>query len=220
MTLVLVHGAGEDHHVWDPWCALLAPYPVLAIDLPGRLDVPGPALTTVADAARFVADLTAARGVDRFVVAGHSYGSAIALELALTFPERVSGLVLASSGARLRVHPAIYEALSEGRDPAQNGAPWSKQMPIETAIADWHAVGGFDRLGQPLGVRAPTLVVVGELDPLTPPKYARYLVEHIAGAELVLVPNAGHEVPFEQAETVVAHVRKLLTPAVSGRGAA
>jgi pimeloyl-ACP methyl ester carboxylesterase len=52
------------------------------------------------------------------------------------------------------------------------------------------------------GVRVPTLVIGGEDDDLTPPKYARYLVEHIENARLVLLEDAGHMLPFERHDTL------------------
>jgi pimeloyl-ACP methyl ester carboxylesterase len=209
IPIVLVHGAGECGASWDPWLALLAPHRVLAPSLPGRAGVPGPAPASASDAARFVADYARAEGVDRFVVCGYSYGGAVALELALSDPDRAAGLVLVSTGARLRVHPRIFEALHAGCDPLRPGEPWAKATPIESALADWRAADAFDRLDAPLDVRAPTLVVSGEVDVLTPPKYGEYLARAIAGAELLVVANEGHTVPFDAPAVVTAAVKRL-----------
>jgi pimeloyl-ACP methyl ester carboxylesterase len=207
--IVLLHGAGDDGAAWDPWRARLAPRRVLAPSLPGRSGVPGPAPATVAEAARFVLEYARAQGAERFVVCGYSYGGAIALEIALTAPDRVAALALVSTGARLRVHPRIFEALSAGCDPLRPGEPWAKSVPIESAIADFRAADAFDRLGRPLDVRAPTLVVSGEVDVLTPPKYGEYLAARIAGARLLVVPNEGHSVPFDALDVVTAAVKEL-----------
>jgi len=53
-----------------------------------------------------------------------------------------------------------------------------------------------ERLGE---IVAPTLVVCGEGDILTPPHMSRELVARIKGARLVLLPNAGHLVAAELA---------------------
>jgi len=49
------------------------------------------------------------------------------------------------------------------------------------------------------GISAPTLVVVGEGDVLTPPHLSRELAARIKGARLVVIPNAGHLVAAELA---------------------
>lgn len=45
----------------------------------------------------------------------------------------------------------------------------------------------------------PTLVLAGEDDTMTPPKYQRFLAERLPRAELVLLPRAGHYPQVEQA---------------------
>jgi len=47
-------------------------------------------------------------------------------------------------------------------------------------------------------ITAPTLVIVGEDDLLKPRKYAEIIAREIPGAELVVVPHAGHAVCWEQ----------------------
>lgn len=56
-----------------------------------------------------------------------------------------------------------------------------------------------DRLDE---IAAPTLVIVGDHDRETPPEYAGYLADHIAGARLAVVPGAGHISNLEQPQRV------------------
>jgi len=56
-----------------------------------------------------------------------------------------------------------------------------------------------DALDRVDGIAAPTLVVCGEGDILTPPVLSRQLVSRIKGSRLVLMPNAGHLVAAELA---------------------
>ncbi len=57
----------------------------------------------------------------------------------------------------------------------------------------------MDRLS---AIGQPALVVVGEDDQMTPVKYARYLLDHLTGARLEIVPRAGHMVMLEQPAAV------------------
>jgi 3-oxoadipate enol-lactonase len=47
-------------------------------------------------------------------------------------------------------------------------------------------------------IPAPTLVLVGEEDILTPPWYSRQLAEHIPNAQLAIIPEAGHALTIER----------------------
>jgi pimeloyl-ACP methyl ester carboxylesterase len=65
----------------------------------------------------------------------------------------------------------------------------------------------MERLGE---IEHPTLVIVGTADQLTPPKYARFLTEHIPNARLVLVEDASHMVMLERPLEVTGAVREFL----------
>ena len=144
--------------------------------------------------------VVAALGAGRVVAGGHSYGGAVAIELALSRPDLVAGLVLFDTGAKLRVHPDILvgaEALAV--DPA-----WAANL------ADWRACDAFDRRAEVATIRVPTLVLTGADDALTPPRYAEFLGQRIAGATVVLVPGAGHEAPSSHPVAVAAAIGAFL----------
>jgi pimeloyl-ACP methyl ester carboxylesterase len=56
-----------------------------------------------------------------------------------------------------------------------------------------------DRLGE---IQAPTLVICGEEDTATPPERAQELADGIPGAELAMIPKAGHHSPIENPQPV------------------
>jgi pimeloyl-ACP methyl ester carboxylesterase len=74
------------------------------------------------------------------------------------------------------------------------------------------AIANFGRHASLRRVRAPTLVLHGDEDVMSPPANARLLAEGIPGAELHIVPGAGHalpmELPEETARLIVAWVRR------------
>src|SRR5262249_15329448 len=102
------HGTGCNGQVWIPHMTAIADaHTPVAIDLPGHGGSPGRGFRGVGDYTYFVVELASALGWDRFVVAGHSLGGAIALLTALHHGDRVDGLILVDSGARLRVDPTL-----------------------------------------------------------------------------------------------------------------
>ena len=95
--LVLIHGIGGEHCVWEPVVDRLAErYDLIAVDLPGfgrSRALPDDVKPTPAALAGAVADLLDELGVDDVHVAGNSLGGWVALELAVAGRARsVTGL--------------------------------------------------------------------------------------------------------------------------------
>jgi pimeloyl-ACP methyl ester carboxylesterase len=61
------------------------------------------------------------------------------------------------------------------------------------ACAEWPAGPTPAGLDEPVAVAAPVLALSGELDPVTPPRWAEHVIEHVEGPHKhVVVPGAGH----------------------------
>jgi pimeloyl-ACP methyl ester carboxylesterase len=110
--VVFLHGAQHDHSVWILQSRFLAHhgFAVLAFDLPGHGRSAGPLPTTVEGHAERIAAALATLASPRFVLAGHSMGSLIALEVARRLPERVAGLALLGSAFPMKVSDALLAA--------------------------------------------------------------------------------------------------------------
>lgn len=221
VPVVFVHGSGSNHEIWKPQVhALSSIARAVAIDLPGhgRSDPPG--RNSVEGYGDSILGLLDALRFDRAVMVGHSLGGAIAQTLALSHPDRVAGLGLVGTGARLRVLPAILDGIVNDFEKTAPFIVENAYAPNLTddlrarAMAELHACNPqvthddfsacnvFDvmtRLGE---IRAPTLVICGKQDRMTPVKYSEFLASKIAGAQLVLVDNAGHCVMIEQPDAV------------------
>ncbi|OBS29936.1 alpha/beta hydrolase [Tepidimonas fonticaldi] len=111
-TVVMIHGVLNDHSVWILQSRYLAHhgFNVLAIDLPGHGRSGGQAPASVADGARAVLGLLDGLGVERAALAGHSFGSLIALQAAADAPQRVAQLALVGTAWPMRVSPALLDA--------------------------------------------------------------------------------------------------------------
>lgn len=212
IPLVLVHGAGAVGQIWQN--QLLAFPHAVAPDLPGHPS--GVSLSTVPDMAAWVLDFLTVRRLPPCVLGGYSVGGAVVLEAALSAPERLRGLVLIATGARLRVRQEFFDLLagdyeaaveevlrwwfSPGASPrVVERARMALRMVSPAAVHDdlW-AANRFDAMDRVGGITLPTLVLCGEEDRLTPVRYAEYLHGRIAGSQLVVIPHAGHMVVLEQ----------------------
>jgi len=186
-----------------------------------------PAGFTVAEMADDAAALLRALDVEAAHVAGFSGGSLTAQELALRHPDLVRSLVLVSTWARpkpyLRKATDVFRWLPDAA-PAERAMLEAFFLWIYTrrahddgtvdAIIDealafphpqppesfrrqvdtWMTYDSYDRLP---AVTAPTLVVAGEQDILSPPDLGRVVAERIPGAEFLVMAGEAHQ-PFQE----------------------
>ncbi|GAA4215869.1 alpha/beta fold hydrolase [Actinocatenispora rupis] len=85
------------------------------------------------------------------------------------------------------------------------GAAAIHHCPIRTIVEFVPALDAHDKrtaLAPLAGV--PVRVLVGTEDRLTPPRHARFLAEHIPGADLTVLPGRGHMLALEDPETVAS----------------
>lgn len=231
--VLLIHGVGGDAGNWDPIATRLRTrFDVMAMDLRGHGGsdlIRGP--VDVDDFARDAVQVLDDAGVGRCGVAGFSLGGAVALALALHFPERVDKLALIGTvcgrspqqQARalerveyLRQHGTA--ALAEGNRERWFSDAFRRANPdvVDRRVAQVSAsdtesyLRAFtvfctaefaDRLHE---IRAPTLVVTGEHDVAATPEMARAMGERIAGAQVHVLPKLHHSVLIEAPAQVAA----------------
>ncbi len=220
--LLLIMGLGYAHEMWfRTRPAMEAHYRTVVFDNRGvgRSDVPvGP--YTIAQMADDAARVLDAAEIQRARVFGISMGGMIAQELALRHPARVQKLVLGCTsfggktakiaakhvlqilqaratmtpeeGAEAMV-PFIYDAGTPRARIDEDLAVRRRVYPsAEGYLAQVQAINAWssaDRLGQ---LHVPTLVIQGETDQLIPPENAAMLATRIAGAKVVMLPQASH----------------------------
>jgi pimeloyl-ACP methyl ester carboxylesterase len=117
-VVLLIHGMVSDSTTWNRAAAQLADlgHRVLAPDLLGHGDSDKPADGyELPDFADSLAALLTELGARQATVVGHSFGGAVAMQLAFDHPELVRRLVLVSAGGLgRRVHPLLRAATLPG----------------------------------------------------------------------------------------------------------
>ena len=234
-AVVLIHGAGGSRLAWPPELRRLPEAMVYAIDLPGHGRSSGPGRDRIEAYAEDVLELMDALVLEEALLVGHSMGGAIAQLVALAAPDRVSGLLLLSTGAQLEVSDLILDGLeTEFEATVASISKWSwgsdadpewvaqglqmlRETGPETLLGDFVACNRFDvrdRLGE---IAAPTRVATGEEDRMTPPHLGRALADGISAATFTLVSGAGHMVMLERPAEVVAVATDLVAQLEGGQ---
>jgi pimeloyl-ACP methyl ester carboxylesterase len=213
MKLVLIHGSGGCREVWH---YQTEHFPKAdAIALPGHpYGVP---CTSVDSYVEWLRGYVHDTGYIDVVLAGNSLGGAIAQLYALKYPEALQGLIIISSGARLRVSTMYLEMLEQAKsnrsifedflhklyefiDPELREVLQRRSLENGPAVLlnDMLCCDKFDILDRVHDIKLPTLVLCGRNDIMTPPKYTKYLASKIGGAKEIVVEGGTHMVLSEK----------------------
>jgi pimeloyl-ACP methyl ester carboxylesterase len=134
VPFLMLHGFGNEGHVWDDLAPLVAPhYRTLALDLRGHGDSDrDPELRYHHDAvADDVAAVCEALGLSRVVLVGHSFGGRAAMRFAGRHPDRLAGLVIVDAGPDLDARGVLRIRL----DVEQSDPSFGSLAEVERALA-------------------------------------------------------------------------------------
>ena len=221
-AVVLLHASTGSARVWvHQWEPLeRAGYRVIAFDRRGHgQTTTEPAGLPPVAAADDLQALATALQLDRFHLVGTAAGGIVAIDYALTYPERLRSLVVANSlggvtdetylalGRRLRpkefaalppdlreLGPAYRAANPDGTDRwlALERASRAPGPPPPPQPPRQHVT--FQRLED---LRVPTLLLTGGADMYTPPAALQLFAARIPGAASVVLPDVGHSAFWE-----------------------
>jgi 3-oxoadipate enol-lactonase len=232
-VLVLGASLGTTGAIWQPQLPALAQrFRVVRYDHRGHGRSPAPAGPyRLDDLGGDVLALLDTLGADRVHLAGVSIGGAVAAWVAATAPDRVDRLALLATSPRFGT-PALWTeraaaVRAEGmaaiadqvvgrwftpgftsRHAAVVG--WVRQQlvttPAEPYASCCAALENLDLSPLLPSITAPTLVLAGADDPVSPPEHARAVGGSIPGARVEVVPDAAHLLNVEQPD----HVSRVL----------
>ncbi len=238
-TVVFLHAVGYDLTYWDRQIEALSPaYRVVAFDLPGHGRSPGRAEDwSFGYAVAAVSRLIEAISPKPVHLVGISFGGMIAQATVLARPDLFRSLTLIGTAAsfpepaRVAMRARAELTRSGGMQavlPSSLDRWFTPQTRLrrpdlidrvaKTMLADdpavhaaiWELIATFDVHDRLSEIHCPTLVMVGELDPSTPPAAATALADAISGARVVLLPNTSHMANLESSEAVNVELRRFL----------
>lgn len=231
--VLYLHGAEGPLAGWPPFLASLAgAFRVIAPDLPGfGRSSGGERMDHVLDLTIYLQDLLDALELERVSIIGHDLGGMAAAELAATCDRRVNALALIAPLGLWDDDDPILDFYATPRDAL---APLAWHDPVSSAATAVLAPPESDEEARLAGllrnqnlatstrflwpipdrglkrrihrISAPTLLVWGANDGVSPPSYGPRWRQAIAGSQLVTVPDAGHLPMLEQPAAVTSAV--------------
>lgn len=231
-TVVFIHGAANDHSVWNLPARYFAHHGrnVLAVDLPGHGRSGGTALPSVEALADWIVAVLDAAGIAGAALVGHSLGSLTALAAAAKHPDRVTKVALVGpavpmpvsdvllGAARADDHVAFELINSWSYSPGKqfggnqipgmwmtgNGMRLMERTPPGVLYTDLAACNSYaDGLNAAAAVRCPALLILGARDLMAPPKSAKALIDALPDRKVVTIPDCGHSLMAEQTDAVL-----------------
>ncbi len=210
---------------WSPQLRHAKDLRVIAVDLPGHGTSGGAGCKSVEEYARAIIEMINELKIEKAFIGGHSMGGGIAQVLALDYAERVTGLVLVGTGAKLRVAQQILDGVknnfaatvemivewsfSPATPPQIKQLARQRMMEVSPDVLwnDFNACNNFDVISRVNQIKTPALILVGSADKMTPEKFSRSLAEQITGSQLKVFADAGHMLTLERMEEVTGEIR-------------
>lgn len=210
--LLVVHGAGGVS-LTPALGTLSQAFRVCAVELPGWGEQANERSQTLDDLAMTVAAAGEAIGLARYHLLGTSLGGAVALHLALLYPDRVSSLILEGPaqfrvGSRspaeippdqlvraFRAHPEREPAF-QPPDPQAMARYW----PIVDRVLTRAPAYDEDVVARMRDCQVRTLVLFGTKDGIIPPENGRTYRRYMPNCTLQYVYDAAHDIQADRAE--------------------
>ena len=209
--IILLHGLSGSSRWWRDTVPALSPkFRTHSLDLVGFGRSKGDVPATIAGMADLIVEWMAARKLERAHLMGHSMGGQIAIHVAAKHAALIDRLVLVATAGT----PRELSMSQATRFVAEIIPPraWGRPRFLPTVARDALRAGPLNILRatahllrddvRPLlpRVNAPTLLIWGALDPLTPLRDGKAMAKRIPNARMLVYENAAHMPMIDETE--------------------
>jgi pimeloyl-ACP methyl ester carboxylesterase len=162
-------------------------------------------------------------GIDRFHIVATAAGAGVALDYAVSFPQRLRSLAVANAAvgsledngyqdltrnSRSREIDALPVYLrelgpsyrAENPEGTRRWIALQQQSQPNGPPAAPQATRNHLTVASLQGLKVPLFIVTGDADLLAPPPFVHFLTERLRDAESLIVPEAGHSTYWEKPE--------------------
>lgn len=219
-TIVFLHGWGGSWQSWAPIINKLeSKYTIYALDLPGfgLSNLPKP--YSLSDYTLELFNFINSKKISNITLVGHSFGGQIAAKFAITYPDKISKLVLvdaalirnnslmmklnisiAKSGKKIikkiasSLYPNFRKYYYKIRNISMEASDYIKASNDPNLAITLSNIMREDLTNKMSTIKTPTLIFWGEKDhpDYTPLRHALIINKLITNSKLVVAPNASH----------------------------
>tara|TARA_Y100000590_G_scaffold365117_1_gene423848 strand:+ start:345 stop:1169 length:825 start_codon:yes stop_codon:yes gene_type:complete len=239
--IIFVHGSGLTHMTWVLQTRYFAfhGYSVLALDLPGHGLSSGESLKSIEEMSDWLSKVIDAVGYKEASLVGHSQGCLVTIECASKYSNKIKTLSLIGGAGAIPMNPELL-SLAENNDPKavdlmmdwahgpaghfgghpvpglyhiNTGTMLAKTRTIKNTLGvDFRACdnykNGFEAAKK---IKIPTLSILATDDKMCPVKEGKKLADLIEGSQVDIIDNCGHMMLLEEADRVLAVLKKFIT---------
>lgn len=221
VPLIILHGWGSLIDSWKNVASQLEEHDVKVFipDLPGFGQTPEPpSAWSAGDYMEFVKGFARKLDIQKFDLAGHSFGGQLAITYAAQHPPEIRKLILIAAARimrRRKLRVQLFLIVTKIGNLIFVLPPFALLRPLVQKI--WYTITGerdyyrastrmrevFKRVEEEVGsrltmIKIPTLILWGERDDATPLADARIIHDKIPNSKLHIFPGEGHDLNFKK----------------------
>ncbi len=232
-VVVLIHGLGGSSNSFQLLMPSLRGFRAIRPDLPGAgRSAIRPGLCGLGGLTAAVTEMLRAQNIGEVHLVGHSMGTVICQELAVSQPDLVKSMTLfgpilepphaAREALKLRAEEARKNGMSGIADAVSNASLSVMTKERNSAVVAFvreslmcQDPAGYARHCEALAdmrppehsaISCPTRLVTGAEDVVAPPQMGAQLAQRIAGSELHILPDCGHWTMMEMPSEAAGHL--------------
>lgn len=204
-TLILIHGSPGSWDAWMSFCTdteILKKYFIIAIDRPGYNKTTLEGIYTLQEQSTFLKPIMD-EYCDSCIVAGHSYGGGLAMQVALDYSNKIRGIASVAGTVAAPFQKLKWFNYAMSYSPAQ----WLVSQDLANSNSEmWRLQEDLPKMNSQLTVfKGKVAIVQGNADGIVDSKSASFLEQELVNAEvkMIIKTDMDHFVIWSNMELVM-----------------